>query len=174
MSSKKEHLNLVIIGHVDAGKSTTTGHLLILTGAITEREMREMEAEAQKLDKASFKYAFIFDRLKEERERGLTIDLCFRKFETGKYVFTLIDAPGHRDFVKNMITGSSQADAAILVISAKKGEFEAGISAGGQTREHAFLAKTLGVNQMIVIVNKMDTCDWSKERYEEIKDEITG
>ncbi|MHA1268720.1 MAG: translation elongation factor EF-1 subunit alpha [Candidatus Helarchaeota archaeon] len=173
MSSKKEHLNLVIIGHVDAGKSTTTGHLLILTGAITEREMREMEAEAKKLDKASFKFAFVFDRLKEERERGLTIDLCFRKFETKKHAWTLIDAPGHRDFVKNMITGSSQADAAVLVVSAKKGEFEAGISAGGQTREHAFLAKTLGVNQMVVLVNKMDTVDWSQERYNEIKEEIS-
>ena len=173
MSSKKEHVNLVIIGHVDAGKSTTTGHLLILTGAITDREMREMEAEAQKLDKSSFKYAFVFDRLKEERERGLTIDLAFRKFETPKFYFTLIDAPGHRDFIKNMITGSSQADAAVLVVSAKKGEFEAGISAGGQTREHAFLARTLGVNQMIVLVNKMDTVDWSQERYNEIKDEIT-
>ena len=173
VSSKMEHLNLVIIGHVDAGKSTTTGHLLILTGAITDREVREMEAEAQKLEKSSFKYAFVFDRLKEERERGLTIDLCFRKFKTKKYYFTLIDAPGHRDFVKNMITGSSQADAAVLVISSKKGEFEAGISAEGQTREHAFLARTLGVSQIIVLINKMDTCDWSQERYTEIKEEIS-
>jgi elongation factor 1-alpha len=173
VSKKKEHLNLVIIGHVDAGKSTTTGHLLIETGAVTDREMREMEAEADKLDKGSFKFAFIFDRLKEERERGLTIDLCFRKFDTSKYAWTLIDAPGHRDFVKNMITGSSQADAAVLVISAKKGEFEAGISAGGQTREHAFLARTLGVGQMVVWVNKMDTIDWSEDRYKEIKEEIS-
>ncbi|TFF89550.1 MAG: translation elongation factor EF-1 subunit alpha [Promethearchaeota archaeon] len=173
MSSKKEHLNLIIIGHVDAGKSTTTGHLLIETKAISDREMRELEAEAKKLEKGSFKFAFIFDRLKEERERGLTIDLCFRKFETKNYYFTLIDAPGHRDFVKNMITGSSQADAAVLVISAKKGEFEAGISAEGQTREHAFLARTLGVDQVIVWVNKMDTVDWSQERYTEIKEEIT-
>ncbi|MEM2501000.1 MAG: translation elongation factor EF-1 subunit alpha, partial [Candidatus Bathyarchaeia archaeon] len=120
------------------------------------------------------KYAWILDNLKEERERGLTIDLRYLKFETPKYFFTIIDAPGHRDFVKNMITGASQADAAILVVSAKKGEFEAGIGPGGQTREHAFLAFTLGVRQMIVLINKMDdpTVNWSKERYEEIRNEV--
>ncbi|MHA1377761.1 MAG: translation elongation factor EF-1 subunit alpha [Candidatus Helarchaeota archaeon] len=174
MSEKKTHMNLVIIGHIDHGKSTMMGHLLIVAGAISDREMRQLEAEAQKVERASWKYAFVFDRLKEERERGITIDLAFRKFETKKYYFTLIDAPGHRDFVKNMITGSSQADAAILVVSAKTGEFEAGISAGGQTVEHAYLARTLGVNQVIVAVNKMDdaTVDWKEDRYNEVKDEI--
>ncbi|MFX1295205.1 MAG: translation elongation factor EF-1 subunit alpha [Promethearchaeota archaeon] len=171
---KKPHLNLIIIGHVDHGKSTMMGHLLLKTGSITDREMREMESLAQKLDKGSFKFAFVFDRLKEERERGLTIDLAFRRFDTKKYYFTLIDAPGHRDFVKNMITGSSQADAAILVVSAKTGEFEAGISAGGQTREHAFLSRTLGVSQLIVAINKMDdaSVNWGEERYNEVRDEI--
>jgi elongation factor 1-alpha len=169
---KKPHLNLIIIGHVDHGKSTMMGHLLLKTGSISDREMREMEALAKKLDKGSFKFAFVMDRLKEERERGLTIDLMFRRFDTKKYYFTLIDAPGHQDFVKNMITGSSQADAAILVVSAKLGEFEAGISAGGQTREHAFLSRTLGVSQLVVAVNKMDTADWKEERYNEVRDEI--
>ncbi|NVM54554.1 MAG: translation elongation factor EF-1 subunit alpha [Candidatus Helarchaeota archaeon] len=169
---KKPHLNLIIIGHVDHGKSTMMGHLLLKTNSITDREMREMEALAKKLDKGSFKFAFVFDRLKEERERGLTIDLAFRRFDTKKYYFTLIDAPGHRDFVKNMITGSSQADAAILVVSGKTGEFEAGISVGGQTREHAFLSRTLGVSQLIVAVNKMDTIDWKEDRYNEVRDEV--
>jgi elongation factor 1-alpha len=169
---KKPHMNLIIIGHVDHGKSTMMGHLLLKTGSITDREMREMESLAQKLDKGSFKFAFVFDRLKEERERGLTIDLAFRRFDTKRYYYTLIDAPGHRDFVKNMITGSSQADAAILVVSSKTGEFEAGISAGGQTREHAFLSRTLGVAQLIVAINKMDTNDWKEERYNEVRDEV--
>ncbi|HUY01117.1 MAG TPA: translation elongation factor EF-1 subunit alpha [Candidatus Deferrimicrobium sp.] len=169
---KKPHMNLIIIGHVDHGKSTMMGHLLLKTGSISDREMREMEALAKKLDKGSFKFAFVFDRLKEERERGLTIDLAFRRFDTKKYYYTLIDAPGHRDFVKNMITGSSQADAAILVVSAKTGEFEAGISAGGQTREHAFLSRTLGVAQLIVAINKMDTTDWNEARYNEVRDEV--
>ncbi|MBS7625096.1 translation elongation factor EF-1 subunit alpha [Candidatus Bathyarchaeota archaeon] len=171
---EKPHLNLIIIGHVDHGKSTTMGHFLYLTGVVDERTIRQYEEEAKKLGKESFKYAWILDNLKEERERGLTIDLRYLKFETPKYFFTIIDAPGHRDFVKNMITGASQADAAILVVSAKKGEFEAGIGPGGQTREHAFLAFTLGVRQMIVLINKMDdpTVNWSKERYEEIRNEV--
>ncbi|MEM2401552.1 MAG: translation elongation factor EF-1 subunit alpha [Candidatus Bathyarchaeia archaeon] len=172
---EKPHLNLVIIGHVDHGKSTTMGHFLYLAGVVDERTVKQYEEEARKMGKESFKYAWILDNLKEERERGLTIDLRYLKFETPKYFFTIIDAPGHRDFVKNMITGASQADAAILFVSAKKGEFEAGIGPGGQTREHAFLAFTLGVRQMIVCVNKMDdpTVNWSKERYEEIKNEVS-
>ncbi|MEM2321384.1 MAG: translation elongation factor EF-1 subunit alpha [Candidatus Bathyarchaeia archaeon] len=171
---EKPHLNLIIIGHVDHGKSTTMGHFLYLTGVVDERVIKQYEEEAKKMGKESFKYAWILDNLKEERERGLTIDLRYLKFETPKFFFTIIDAPGHRDFVKNMITGASQADAAILVVSAKKGEFEAGIGPGGQTREHAFLAFTLGVRQIIVLVNKMDdlTVNWSKERYEEIKNEV--
>jgi len=172
---EKPHLNLVVIGHVDHGKSTTMGHLLYLAGAIDERTIKQYEEEAARLGKETFKYAWVLDSLKEERERGLTIDLRFLKFETPRFFFTIIDAPGHRDFVKNMITGASQADAAVLFVSAKKGEFEAGIGPGGQTREHAFLAFTLGVKQLVVAINKMDdpSVNWSQERYEEIKKEIS-
>ncbi|MEM3770318.1 MAG: translation elongation factor EF-1 subunit alpha [Candidatus Bathyarchaeia archaeon] len=171
---EKPHLNLVIMGHVDHGKSTTTGHMLYLAGVVDERTVKAYEEEARKLGKETFKFAWILDNLKEERERGLTIDLRFLKFETKKYYFTIIDAPGHRDFVKNMITGASQADGAILFVSAKRGEFEAGIGPGGQTREHAFLAFTLGVNQLVVAINKMDdpTVNWSQERYNEVKNEV--
>ena len=173
--SVKPHLNLVIMGHVDHGKSTTTGHLFYLAGAISERDVKAYEDEAKRMGKETFKFAWVVDKLKEERERGLTIDLAFLKFETPKYFFTVIDAPGHRDFVKNMITGASQADGAVLFVSAKRGEFEAGIGPGGQTREHAFLAFTLGVHQLVVGINKMDdiTVNWSQERYEEIKNEIS-
>ncbi len=170
----KPHLNLVIMGHVDHGKSTTTGHLLYAAGAVDDRTIKAFEEDAKKLGKETFKFAWVLDNLKEERERGLTIDLRFLKFETKRYYFTVIDAPGHRDFVKNMITGASQADGAILFCSARRGEFEAGIGPGGQTREHAFLAFTLGVRQMVVAVNKVDdvSVNWSQERYEEIKNEV--
>jgi elongation factor 1-alpha len=171
----KPHINLIIIGHVDHGKSTSIGHLFYKAGNIPEKQLRDFEAEAKALGKESFKYAWVLDKLKEERERGVTIDLAFYELETRKNVFTIIDSPGHRDFVKNMVTGASQADGAILMISAKRGEYEAGTNPGGQTREHAFLAKTLGVNQMVVAVNKMDdvSVEWSEQRYEEVKDGVS-
>jgi len=171
----KPHINLIIIGHVDHGKSTSIGHLFYKAGAISEKKLKEFEAEAEAIGKGSFKYAWVLDKLKEERERGLTIDLAFYELETRKNVFTVIDAPGHRDFVKNMVTGASQADGAILMISAKRGEYEAGTNPGGQTREHAFLAKTLGVDQLVIAVNKMDdpSVDWSEQRFEEVKDGIS-
>ncbi|MEM1709899.1 MAG: translation elongation factor EF-1 subunit alpha, partial [Sulfolobales archaeon] len=173
--AKKPHLNLVIIGHVDHGKSTLTGHLLLKLGFIDEKTRKEVEEQAKKAGKESEKYAWFLDRLKEERERGLTISLSFMKFETPKYYWTIIDAPGHRDFVKNMITGASQADTAILVVSAKKGEFEAGMSPEGQTREHIILAKTMGLDQIIVAVNKMDITEppWSEARYKEVVSVLT-
>jgi len=176
MAKDKVHINIVVIGHVDSGKSTTTGHLIYKCGGIDKRTIEKFEKEAQDMGKGSFKYAWVLDKLKAERERGITIDIALWKFETTKYYFTIIDAPGHRDFIKNMITGTSQADVAILVIASGKGEFETGISDNGQTREHALLAFTLGVKQMVVLVNKMDdkTTNWSQERYEEIKKEVSA
>jgi len=143
-------------------------------GGIEQRTLDKFEKEANEIGKGSFKYAWVLDKLKSERERGITIDISLWKFQTKKYYFTIIDAPGHRDFIKNMITGTSQADAAILMIASPKGEFEAGISSDGQTREHALLAYTLGVKQMIVCVNKMDekTVNYSEERFKEIKVEL--
>ncbi|MFO8019139.1 MAG: translation elongation factor EF-1 subunit alpha [Promethearchaeia archaeon] len=173
MPKQKPHLNLVIIGHIDHGKSTMMGSLLIQTGAISDREARELKKIAEEHDRESWASAYVFDKLKEERARGITIDLAFRKFETDSKYFTIIDAPGHADFVKNMITGASQADAAILVVSGKKGEMEVGIAANGQTREHAFLAQTLGVRQLVVAINKADVFDYSEERFNECKQQIT-
>ena len=176
MGKEKSHMNLVVIGHVDAGKSTATGHLIYKCGGIDKRTIEKFEKEAAEMGKASFKYAWVLDKLKAERERGITIDIALWKFESPKNVFTIIDAPGHRDFIKNMITGTSQADAAILVIASPQGEFEAGISKDGQTREHALLAFTLGVKQMIVCTNKMDdkTVNFSEDRYTEIMKEVSA
>ena len=156
MGKEKGHINVVVIGHVDSGKSTTTGHMIYKCGGVDQRTIEKFEKEAAESGKGSFKYAWVMDKLKAERERGITIDIALWKFETPRYYVTVIDAPGHRDFVKNMITGTSQADLAILIIASEEGGFESGISADGQTREHALLAYTLGVKQLIIACNKMD------------------
>ncbi|MEM1603415.1 MAG: translation elongation factor EF-1 subunit alpha [Zestosphaera sp.] len=171
---KKEHMNLVVIGHVDHGKSTLVGHTLLKLGALDPKMVKEVEEAAKKSGKESEKYAWFLDKLKEERERGLTIALSFMKFETPKYYWTIIDAPGHRDFVKNMITGASQADASLLVVSAKTGEFEAGMSREGQTMEHIVLARTMGIDQVVVAITKMDITEppYSKDRYLKMVDSL--
>jgi len=176
MGKEKIHINIVVIGHVDSGKSTTTGHLIYKCGGIDKRVIEKFEKEAQEMGKGSFKYAWVLDKLKAERERGITIDIALWKFETEKYYVTIIDAPGHRDFIKNMITGTSQADCAVLIVAAGVGEFEAGISKEGQTREHALLAYTLGVKQLIIGVNKMDSTapPFSEARFTEIMKEVSG
>ncbi|PAV64767.1 hypothetical protein WR25_26255 [Diploscapter pachys] len=176
MGKEKIHINIVVIGHVDSGKSTTTGHLIYKCGGIDKRTIEKFEKEAQEMGKGSFKYAWVLDKLKAERERGITIDIALWKFETAKYYITIIDAPGHRDFIKNMITGTSQADCAVLVVACGTGEFEAGISKNGQTREHALLAQTLGVKQLIVACNKMDSTEppFSEARFTEIKNEVSN
>merc|ERR1712156_712590 len=176
MPKEKDKINLVVIGHVDSGKSTTTGHLIYKCGGIDKRTIEKFEKEAAETGKASFKYAWVLDKLKAERERGITIDIALWKFQSDSRIFTIIDAPGHRDFIKNMITGTSQADAAVLMIASDVGGFEAGFSKEGQTREHALLAQTMGVKQMVVAVNKMDdtSVNYSQARYDEIKSELTA
>ena len=173
----KPHLNLIVAGHVDQGKSTIIGHLLVSLKIIDERTIQKYAEESEKTGKGdTFKYAWVMDNLKDERERGVTIDLAFQRFESKKFDFTLIDAPGHRDFIKNMITGASEADCAILVVSAKPGETEIAIGVGGQSREHCFLLKTLGVKQMIIALNKMDDAQvkYSEERFNEVKSQVSG
>ena len=145
MGKEKTHINIVVIGHVDSGKSTTTGHLIYNCGGIDKRTIEKFEKEAAEMGKGSFKYACVLDKLKAERERDITINISLWKFETSKCYVTIIDAPGHRDFIKNLITGTSQADCAVLIVAAGVGEFEAGISKNGQTHEHARLVYTLGM-----------------------------
>jgi elongation factor 1-alpha len=165
MAKDKVHINLVFIGHVDHGKSTTVGRLMFDSGNVSEQAMRKLKDKAAQLGKSGFEFAYVMDNLKEEQERGVTIDLSHKKFETDKYYFTVIDAPGHKDFIKNMITGASQADAGVLVVAANDG-------VNAQTKEHVFLSKTLGVGQMMVAVNKMDLQAHSETRFNEVKAEV--
>ncbi|XP_049960912.1 protein HBS1 isoform X1 [Schistocerca serialis cubense] len=164
----KEQLHMVVIGHVDAGKSTLMGHLLYSLGQVNKKTMHKYEQETKKIGKQSFLYAWILDETGEERSRGITMDVGQSKFETPNRVITLLDAPGHKDFIPNMITGATQADVALLVVDATRGEFETGFESGGQTREHALLVRSLGVSQLCVVVNKLDTVEWSQERFQEI------
>jgi len=163
--AEKPHLNLVFIGHVDHGKSTLVGRLLYDSGALSEQDYRKLEAEAKEKGKATFAFAYAMDNLKEERERGVTIDVAYKKFEGKKNDFTIIDAPGHKDFVKNMITGTSQADAAVLVVAAKEG-------VQPQTKEHAFLSQVMGLKQVIVAINKMDEVKYEEAKFKEVQGEM--
>jgi elongation factor 1-alpha len=165
MADKKEHLNLVFVGHVDHGKSTTVGRLLFDSGNVDEQAMRKLKEKAQELGKGGFEFAFVMDNLKEERERGVTIDLAHKKFDTKKYSFTVIDAPGHKDFIKNMITGATQADAGVVVVAANDGVM-------AQTKEHIFLSRTLGVNQLIIAVNKMDMVKYDEAKFNDVKKQV--
>ncbi|XP_022103352.1 eukaryotic peptide chain release factor GTP-binding subunit ERF3A-like [Acanthaster planci] len=169
-----EHVNVIFIGHVDAGKSTIGGHIMYLTGQVDKRTLEKYEREAKEKNRESWYLSWALDTNLEEREKGKTVEVGRANFETGKKHFTILDAPGHRSFVPNMICGAAQADLAVLVISARKGEFETGFERGGQTREHAMLAKTAGVKHLVVLINKMDdpTVEWSEERYEECKTKL--
>ncbi|WP_048205753.1 translation elongation factor EF-1 subunit alpha [Methanococcoides methylutens] len=166
MMAEKPHMNLAVIGHVDHGKSTFVGRLMFETGAVPAHLIEKYRAEAKEKGKESFAFAWVMDSLKEERERGVTIDISHKRFDTDKFYFTVVDCPGHRDFVKNMITGASQADAAVLVVAAPDGVM-------AQTKEHVFLSRTLGINQLIVAVNKMDAADYSEDRYNQVKEEVS-
>lgn len=167
MASEKPHLNLAVIGHIDHGKSTTVGRLMFETGTVPPHIIEQYRKEAESKGKATFEFAWVMDSLKEERERGITIDIAHKRFDTPKFYFTVVDCPGHRDFVKNMITGASQADAAILVVAAPDGVME-------QTKEHVFLARTLGINQLIIAINKMDAVKYDEKRFEEVKKDLSA
>lgn len=164
--AEKPHINIITSGHVDHGKSTLIGRLLYDSGSIPEQEMRKLKEKAKELKKETFEFAFVMDNLKEERERGLTIDLMYKGFNTNKFYFTIIDCPGHRDFIKNMITGASQADAAILVVSCKEGIQE-------QTKEHLYLARVLGINQLVVAINKMDAVGYDQSKFNSTKQDVS-
>ena len=180
-NENKQHISIVVCGHVDAGKSTTTGHLIFKLGGISERDMQKLQAEADQNGKSSFAFAYYMDKDKAERERGVTINCTTKEFFTDSYHYTIVDAPGHRDYVKNMITGAGCADVALLLVPAEAGGFESAIARGdhatgevqGQTRQHAKLLGLLGIEKLIVGVNKMDSVDWSEQRFNEIKEEMT-
>ena len=165
--SDEQHQNLAIIGHVDHGKSTLVGRLLYETGSVPEHVIEQHKEEAEEKGKGGFEFAYVMDNLAEERERGVTIDIAHQEFSTDTYDFTIVDCPGHRDFVKNMITGASQADNAVLVVAADDG-------IQPQTQEHVFLSRTLGIDEMIVVVNKMDLVDYEESRYNEVVEEVTN
>ncbi|MFH1917513.1 MAG: translation elongation factor EF-1 subunit alpha [Nanoarchaeota archaeon] len=165
MAKEKPNMNVVFVGHVDAGKSTIVGQLMFQSGAVSEQEMKKLREEAQKHGKVGFEFAYIMDHIKEERERGVTIDLAYKKIMTQKWQITIIDAPGHRDFVKNMITGASQADSAFLVIAAPAG-------VQPQTTEHLWLLRTMGVKNLCVAINKMDAVDYKEEKYNQVKEDV--
>ncbi|MBS3143748.1 translation elongation factor EF-1 subunit alpha [Candidatus Woesearchaeota archaeon] len=167
MAREKPHINIVFIGHVDHGKSTTIGRLMYDSGIIDEQAMRKLREKAQELGKSGFEFAFVMDNLKEERERGVTIDLAHKKFVTNKFEYTIIDAPGHKDFIKNMITGASQADVGVLVVAAGEGVM-------AQTKEHIWLSRTLGVNQLAIAVNKMDSVNYDEAKFNKVKEEVSA
>ena len=167
MASDKPHMNLAVIGHIDHGKSTTVGRMMFETGAVPAHIIEGYRKEAESKGKATFEFAWVMDNLKEERERGITIDIAHKRFDTPKFYFTVVDCPGHRDFVKNMITGASQADAAVLVVAAPDGPME-------QTKEHVFLARTLGITQIIIAINKMDVVKYDEKRFNEVKTEMSN
>lgn len=166
MATDKPHMNLAVIGHIDHGKSTTVGRLLFETGTVPQHIIEGFRKEAEAKGKGSFEFAWVMDSLKEERDRGITIDIGHKRFDTDKYYFTVVDCPGHRDFIKNMITGASQADAALLVVAAPDGVME-------QTKEHIFLSRTLGINQLIIGINKMDVVKYDEKRYNEVKEQLS-
>ena len=166
MAVEKPHMNLAVIGHIDHGKSTTVGRLLFETGAVPPHIIETYRKEAEAKGKGSFEFAWVMDSLKEERERGITIDIAHKRFDTDKFYFTVVDCPGHRDFVKNMITGASQADAALLIVAAPDGVME-------QTKEHVFLSRTLGINQLIIGINKMDAVKYDEKRFNEVKEQLS-
>tara|TARA_Y100000310_G_scaffold186269_1_gene186342 strand:- start:1086 stop:2366 length:1281 start_codon:yes stop_codon:yes gene_type:complete len=166
MAKEKPHINVVFVGHVDHGKSTTVGRLMFDSGVVSEQELRKLKDKAQEVGKAGFEFAFVMDNLREEQERGVTIDLTHKKFVTDKYEYTVIDAPGHKDFIKNMITGASQADVGFIVVAAKEGIM-------AQTKEHVWLCKTLGVKQLGVLVNKMDTINYDETAFNKVKEDMS-
>jgi elongation factor 1-alpha len=169
MAAEKPHMNLAVIGHIDHGKSTTVGRMMFETGAVPAHIIEGYRKEAESKGKATFEFAWVMDNLKEERERGITIDIAHKRFDTAKFYFTVVDCPGHRDFVKNMITGASQADAAILVVAAADGVMD-------QTKEHVFLSRTLGITQLIIAINKMDALKppYDQKRFEEVKKDLSA